>query len=56
MKPERIQCPDAIRLAAMVLRYFEALPKFGIREIALREDCPLHVEAKRILREAEKNP
>lgn len=48
MKPARAPCPDAIRLARMVLRCFEALPKFGIREIALREDCGLHLEAKKI--------
>ena len=47
-------CPDAIRLAEMIQRVFQDLPKFGDRVVVLREGCGLQAEAKRVLRDAEK--
>lgn len=53
-KPKPAPCPDAIRLAEMIQRVFQDLPKFGERVVVLREGCGLQAEAKRVLREARK--
>jgi hypothetical protein len=46
--------PDAVKLAEMIMRCFELLPIFGEQVVTLRENCPLHEEAKRIIRELKK--